>query len=103
MYGGLSNNLRLLLREIAAQAVEKGKAKTPMERMTEPIVRIAHLVSKIEACDREVGRVNATSALGLGYIPIVLSGTAPAIKALFQDAVVWDGFAAVAKLPSKAA
>jgi hypothetical protein len=29
MYGGLSNNLRLLLREIATQAVEKGKAKTP--------------------------------------------------------------------------
>ena len=29
MYGGLSNNLRLLLREIAAQAVEKGKAKAP--------------------------------------------------------------------------
>jgi hypothetical protein len=38
-----------------------------MEGMAEPIVRIAHLVSKIEACDREIGRVNATSALGLGY------------------------------------
>ena len=29
MYGGLSSNLRLLLREIAAQAVAKGKAKPP--------------------------------------------------------------------------
>ena len=28
MYGGLSNNLRLLLREIPAQAVAKGAAKT---------------------------------------------------------------------------
>jgi hypothetical protein len=29
MYGGLSSNLRLLLREIAGQAVAKGKAKAP--------------------------------------------------------------------------
>jgi hypothetical protein len=29
MYGGLSNNLRLLLRELNAAAVTKGKAKTP--------------------------------------------------------------------------
>ena len=29
MYGGLSNNLRLLLRELNAVAVTKGKAKAP--------------------------------------------------------------------------
>jgi hypothetical protein len=72
-----------------------------MERMAEPIAQIAHIVSKIEACDREIGRLNATSALGLGYIPLVLSGAAPAIKALFQGAVVWDAFIAVAGLQSK--
>jgi hypothetical protein len=66
-------------------------------------VQIAHLVSKIEACDREIGRVNATSATGLGHIPLVLAGAVPAIQTLFADAIVWDGFAAVAKLPSKAA
>jgi hypothetical protein len=38
-----------------------------------------------------------------GYIPIVLSGAAPAIRGLFQDAVVWDAFIAVARLQSKAA
>jgi hypothetical protein len=81
---------------------ERNRLAEEMGRMAEPIVRIAHLVSKIEACDREVGRVNATSALGLGYIPLVLSGAAPAIRALFQDAVVWDAFA-VAALRSKAA
>ena len=70
--------------------------------MAEHIVRIAHLVSKIEACDREIGRVNATS-VGLGHIPLVLSGAAHAIAALFQDAVVWDAFIAVAGLQSKAA
>jgi hypothetical protein len=47
---------------------------------------------------------DATSALGLGHIPLVLSEAAPALKALFQGAVVWDGFiAAVARLQSKAA
>jgi hypothetical protein len=61
------------------------------------------LVSEIEACDREIGRINATSALGFGYIPLVLSGAAPAIIALFQDAVVWDAFMAVAALQSEAA
>ena len=71
--------------------------------MAEQIVRIARLVSKIEACDREVGWVNATSALGLGHIPMVLAGAVPAITALVQDAVVWDAFIAVAGLQSKAA
>jgi hypothetical protein len=73
-----------------------------MKHMAEPIVRIAHLVSQIEAIDREIGRVNAMSALGLGYIPMVLSGAALEIRALFQDAVAWDAFVAVAGLPSKA-
>jgi len=63
--------------------------------MAEPIVRIAHLVSKIEACDREIGRVNATSASRHGYIPLVLSGAAPAVQTLFADAIVRDRFAAV--------
>ena len=70
-----------------------------MERMAEPIAQIAHIVSKIEACDREIGRLNATSALGLGYIPLVLSGAAPSQGA--QDAVVWDAFIAVSGLQSK--
>jgi hypothetical protein len=71
--------------------------------MAGPIVRIAHLVRQIDLCDREIGRINATSTLGLGYVPLVLSGAAPAIKALFQEALVWDAFNAVAGLPSKAA
>jgi hypothetical protein len=71
--------------------------------MVKPILQIAHLVSQIEACDREIGRLNATAASTFGYIRPVLSGAAPAITALFQDAVVWDAFIAVARLPSKAA
>jgi hypothetical protein len=60
-------------------------------------------VSRIEVFEREVGRVNASSAFGLGRIPLVLSGAPPSIRALFQDAVVWDAFIAVAGPPSKAA
>jgi hypothetical protein len=80
---------------------ERNVLAEEMERMAEPIVQIALLVSKIEACDREVGWVNATSALEHGHIGMVLSGAAPAIRALFQDAVVWDAFIAVAGRASK--
>jgi hypothetical protein len=79
---------------------ERNRLAEEMGRMAEPMMQIAHLVRQIALCDREVGRVNA---LGLGHIPIVLSGAAPAIAALFQDAVVWDAFIAVAGLRSKAA
>ena len=66
-------------------------------------MNIADLVREIDKCEREIGRINATSALQLGYIPLVLSGAAPATMALFQDAVVWDAFIAVAGLRSKVA
>ena len=66
--------------------------------MANPIAQIARLVRQIEACDREIGRLNATSAAKFGHIRIVLSGAAPAITTLFQDALVWDTFIAVAGL-----
>jgi hypothetical protein len=84
-------------------SAERDRLAQEMGSMAEPIVRIAHLVTEIEACDREIGRVNATSALGFGYIRPVLSGSAPVIAVLFQEALVWDAFNAVAGLPSKAA
>jgi hypothetical protein len=71
--------------------------------MVEPIVRIAHLVSQIEACDREIGRLNATLALRHGHIAPVLIGSAQAVQVLFADALVRDGFAAVANSTSKPA
>ena len=70
--------------------------------MAEPIVRIAHFVSQIEACDREIGRLNATAAFRHGHISLVLAVAAPAITALFQDVLVWDAFTAVARLQSQA-
>ena len=69
-----------------------------MEPMAEPIVKIAHTVSRIAICDREIGRLNATSTSRCGYIRPVLSGAAPAVAALFLEGVVWDAFIAVAAL-----
>jgi hypothetical protein len=79
---------------------ERDRLAEEMERMADPIAQIAHLVRQIEACDREIGRLNAISAAKFGHIRMVLSGAAPAISALFQHAVVWDAFIAVAGLRS---
>jgi hypothetical protein len=38
-----------------------------MEGMAEPIVKIAHTVSRIAICDREIGPLNATSTSRFGY------------------------------------
>jgi predicted metal-dependent hydrolase len=79
---------------------ERDRLAEEMEHMADSIAQIAHLVRQIEACDREIGRLNATSAAKFGHIRIVLSGAAPAVATLFQDAVVWDAFIAVAGLKS---
>jgi hypothetical protein len=84
-------------------SAERARLAAEFGRMTEAIVQIGRLVREIDLCDREIGRLNATSALQHGHIPLVLAGVAPAIKALFQEALVWDAFFAVAGLSSKAA
>jgi hypothetical protein len=97
------DELRALEKDRAQRAehdrvlAERNLLAEEIGHMVKPIVRIAHLVRQIDLCDHEVGRVNAIS-IGLGHIPLVLSGAAPAIAALFQDAVVWDAFIAVAGL-----
>ena len=79
---------------------ERDRLAEEMERMADPIAQIAHTVSRIAICDREIGRLNATSTAKFGHIRLVLSGAAPAVAALFQDGVVWDAFIAVAGLQS---
>jgi hypothetical protein len=103
------DELRALEKDRAQRAehdrvlARRNRLAEEMKGMAESIMNIADLVREIDECEREIGRINATSALTLGYIPIVLSGAAPAIRALFQDAVVWDAFIAVAGLQSSAA
>jgi hypothetical protein len=79
---------------------ERDRLAEEMAHLAEPIAQIAHTVSKIAICDREIGRVNATSTSRFGYIRPVLSGAAPAVAALFQEGVVWDAFIEVAGLRS---
>ena len=82
---------------------ERDRLAEEMERMADPIAQIAHLVSRDRTFDREIGRLNATSTSRFGYIPLVLAGQRPLSRPCFGDAVVWDAFAAVAKVTSKAA
>jgi hypothetical protein len=89
---------RRMLAEHERVLAERDRLAEEMERMAEPIVKIAHTVSRIAICDREIGRLNATSTSRFGYIRPVLSGAAPAVAALFQEGVVWDAFIAVAAL-----
>ena len=77
---------------------ERDRLAEEMERMADPIAQIAYTVSRIAICDREIGRLNATSTSRCGYIRPVLSGAAPAVAALFLEGVVWDAFIAVAAL-----
>jgi hypothetical protein len=76
---------------------ERDKLAAEMGGMADAIALIAHLVRQIEACDREIRRLNnATSTAKFGHIPFVLSGAAPAIATLFCDCLVTDAFVAVA-------
>jgi hypothetical protein len=89
---------RRLQAEHERVLAERDRLAEEMERMAEPIVKIAHTVSRIEICDREIGRLNATSTARFGHIPMVLSGAAAPIATLFRDALIWDAFIAVAGL-----
>jgi hypothetical protein len=91
---------RRLQAEHERVLAERDRLAEEMERMAEPIAQIALTVSRIAICDREIGRLNATSTARFGYIRPVLSGAVPAVTALFQEGVV--AFIAVAGLPSPA-
>jgi hypothetical protein len=73
---------RRLQAEHERVSAERDRLAEAMERMADPIAQIAHLVRQIEACDREIRRLNnATSTAKFGHIPFVLSEAAPAIAA----------------------
>jgi hypothetical protein len=98
------DELKALERDRAQRAehervsAERNRLAEEMSRMAEPIVQIAQLVRQIDLCDRQIGRLNATSQAKLGYIRPTLAGAAPVIAALLRDAIVWDAFIAVAGL-----
>jgi hypothetical protein len=94
---------RRLQAEHERVSAERDRLAEKMNCMVKSILQIAHLVVEIEVVDREIWQLNATSALRHGHIASVLIGSAQAVQVLFADALVRDGFAAVADLTSKAA
>jgi hypothetical protein len=64
--------------------------------MADTIAQIARTVSRIAICDREIGRLNATSTSGFGYIRPVLSGRRPLLRPCF--ATVWSGMRSLRSL-----
>ena len=89
---------RPLQAEYERVLAERDRLAEEMGGMADPIAQIAHTVGRIAICDREIGRLNATSTSRFGYLRPVLSGAARAVTALFQEGVVWDVFIAVAAL-----
>jgi hypothetical protein len=84
-------------------SAERDRLGEAMNCLVKPISQIARLAVEIEAVDRDIGRLIATSALRHGHIAPALIGSPQAVQVLFADALVRYGFAAVANLASKAA
>jgi chromosome segregation ATPase len=78
--------------ELARVTSERNRLAEEMARMVEPIVQIAHLVSRIDACDREIRSLN------FSHVRPVLAGASPVIATLLGEVFVWDAFHAVARL-----
>jgi hypothetical protein len=100
------NELRALEKARAQRAehervsAERNRLAVELERVAKSIAEIAGLVAQIDACDREIRKLNATTGLALGHIRPVLAGAAPVIGTLLADAVARDAFIAVAALRS---
>ena len=78
--------------ELERVSAERNRLAEEMARMVEPIVQIAHLVSRIDACDREIRSLN------FSHVRPVLAGASPVIATLLGEVFVWDAFHAVARL-----
>jgi hypothetical protein len=72
--------------ELERVLAERNRLAEEMARMVEPIVQIAHLVSRIDACDREIRSLN------FSHVRPVLAGASPVIATLFGEVFVWDAF-----------
>jgi hypothetical protein len=78
--------------ELERVFAERNRLAEEMARMAGPIVQLAHLVSRIDACDREIRGLNFTQ------VRPVLAEASPVIATLLGEVFVWDAFQAVARL-----
>jgi hypothetical protein len=83
---------RLRRAELERVLAERNQLAEEMARMRGPIVQMARLVSKIEACHREIKSLNFTQ------VRHVLADAPPEIATLLGEVFVWDAFHAVARL-----
>jgi hypothetical protein len=80
---------RRMLAEHERILAERDRLAEEMDLIAPPIAQIAHTVSRIDICDREIRRFNATSASRFGYIRPVLSGQRPLSQPCFRTP--WSG------------
>jgi hypothetical protein len=72
------------------RVLARNRLAEEMARMVEPIMQIAHLVSRIDASDCEIR--------GLGFTQVRhFLADAPEIATLFGEVFVWDAFLALAR------
>jgi hypothetical protein len=55
-------------------SAERDRLAAESEGKAKPIAEVAGLVAQIDACDREIRNLNATTGLALGYIRPALAG-----------------------------
>ena len=78
--------------ELEQLLARRNQLAAEMERMVEPIMQIAHLVQRIDTCDREARSLN------FSHVRPVLAGASPVSATLLGEVFVWDAFLAVARL-----
>ena len=78
--------------ELERVLAERNRLAEEMERMREPIIEVARLISRIDALDREARSLN------FSQVRPVLAGASPEIATLFGEIFVLDTFLAVARL-----
>jgi hypothetical protein len=89
---------RALRAEHERVQAERDRLAAELGGMAKPIAEIAGLVEQIDAYDREIKNLNATTGKDLGYIRPALAGAPSVIAALFRDGIVLDAFIVVAGL-----
>jgi hypothetical protein len=84
---------RILWAEHDRLIAERERLAEKMVGLSDPILQVAHTVSQIAICDREIKQLNVKGRVN--YIPPVLSRAAPLIKELFEEVLVLDSFIAI--------
>jgi hypothetical protein len=81
----------------AAKAAREG-ILAELEVEAPAVVRLAQLVARSVICDRALEQANRTLPVGAEYLRPTMQAAGPLFSTLFDDAIVADGFVAVARL-----